>query len=145
VLCRAQASRPASLRSRVLVAAASSVAVAVFAAVAIPTATCLLARRIATLLLRWAAFNPARLLWTGLALGPLEVARGVIPADLPFSPSLSGAVFNPAHLLLTTLAPSAIERVLLAVAIYGPPVHSLDGRTVLPPLPIGLCGTLMAE
>jgi len=113
-----QASPPASLRSRILVTAASTMAVAIFAAaamaistaVAVATATRFLAGIIATLL-------------------------------------RCGPPFNPAHLLRSILLPvlAAVKGALLVAAVRGLPVHTLDGGPVLPAVPVRLRGALLAE
>ncbi len=122
-----QASRPASLRPRTLVTAAPSVAVAVVAAMAIAAAACFLARSIAMLLRRWAAFNPAHLLRPGLLLGPLVAAGRVISVHLPFNPLRRGAIFNPAHLLRPGLLLGPLEVARRVISVHLPFRPSLSG------------------
>lgn len=100
-------------------------AVAVLA-VAMTAATRFLASRIAALLRRLASFYPAPFLRPILALGPLVVARRVIPVCPLFLSALRRAAFKPVHLLLA--APPAIKGTLLVVAVR--PLHR---RTVLAP------------
>ena len=137
-----QTSRPASLRPRTLVAAAPSVAV--FAAVAVPASTCFLARSIATLLRRWAGFNPAHLLRTGLLLAPLVVAGRVIPVHLPFNPLLRRAIFNAAHFLRPGLMLGLLVVARRVISLYlalGPLLRGCAGLLS----PIGLSIALLAE
>ena len=141
MLCRAQASRPASLRSRVLVPVASSVAVAVFAAITISAAMRFPAPGIPTLLLRGAAFNAAHFLRPGLWLAALKrtrltvaVRRALVPpldrCTVFLAPTLDWSAVLPAHFLWPGLWLAALKRARLIVAVRRALIPTFDGSTV---------------